>query len=365
MSDTRPHHHALAVELTSACNQKCAYCYNAWREDDGREVGALPSATLIALLDRTLSEVHFDHLTFTGGEPFSRRDLFDILDVCVRHQTPFQMISNGGLITDAHAARLATYKPLSVQVTLNAPQAAMHDEVVGGEGHFDRTLRGIRALTKHGIRVVGCVVVTRKNASLVGETLDLFASLGVRSISFSRFSPSGYSSTHAAALLPSRTDILIALEAANTRAEVHGLSIQSTMPIPPCVVEPEDYPRVRFGSCPIGTSTQEFVLGPRGELRNCTLHEAPLGDAKTESIADVLRSSAVMHYRDVTPEFCAPCPHASTCMGGCGAASLALTGVRGLDPFVAQHVDPAMAAQLAEARRNEGHIVSAASLVRR
>jgi len=365
MIDGRPHHHALAVELTSACNQKCAYCYNAWREDDGREVGALPSATLITLLDRTLRETRFDHLTFTGGEPFSRRDLFDILDVCVRHQTPFQMISNGGLITDAHATRLALYKPLSVQVTLNAPEAVMHDEVVGGEGHFERTLRGIRTLMHHNIRVVGCVVVTRKNASLVGETLDLFASLGVRSISFSRFSPSGYSSTHAAALLPSRTDILIALEAANARAELHGLSIQSTMPIPPCVVEPDDYPRVRFGSCPIGTSTQEFALGPRGELRNCTLHEAPLGDALIESAASILRAPAVMHYRDVTPEFCAPCPHASTCMGGCGAASVALTGVRGLDPFVAQHIDPAMAAQLAEARRAETALVSVASLVRR
>ncbi len=365
MTDTRPHHHALAVELTSACNQKCAYCYNAWREDDGRAVGALPSATLIALLDRTLREVHFDHLTFTGGEPFSRRDLFDILDVCARHQTPFQMISNGGLITDAHAERLAPYKPLSVQVTLNAPDAATHDEVVGGEGHFERTLRGIRTLTKHNIRVVGCVVVTRNNAALVGATLDLFASLDVRVISFSRFSPSGYSSAHAAALLPSRSDILVALEAANARAELHGLSIQSTMPIPPCVVEPEDYPRVRFGSCPIGTLMQEFVLGPRGELRNCTLHEAPLGDVKIESIAAVLQAPAVMHYRDVTPEFCAPCPHASTCMGGCGAAAVALTGKRGLDPFVAQHIDPAMAAQLAEARRSGSQLVSAVSLVRR
>lgn len=365
MSAARPHHHALAVELTSACNQKCTYCYNAWREDDGREVGALPSATLIALLDRVLTEVHFDHITFTGGEPFSRRDLFDVLDVTARHQTPFQMISNGGLITDAHAERLAPYKPLSVQVTLNAPDAQAHDDAVGGEGHFERTMRGIRTLMKHGIRVVGCVVVTRKNASVVGETLDLFASLGVQSISFSRFSPSGYSRAHAAALLPSRSDILVALEAANARAELHDLSIQSTMPIPPCVVEPEDYPRIRFGSCPIGTSTQEFALGPRGELRNCTLHEAPLGDAKSERVAALVQAPAVMHYRDVTPAFCAPCPHAPTCMGGCGAASVALTGERGLDPFVAQHVDPAMAALLAEARRSESDFVSAAKLVRR
>ena len=61
------------------------------------------------------------------------------------------------------------------------------------------------------IVVVGCVVVTRKNARLVGEILALFASLGVSRISFSRFSPAGYAVQHAADLLPSRSDVLAAL----------------------------------------------------------------------------------------------------------------------------------------------------------
>lgn len=360
----RPKRYALAVELTSACNQKCSYCYNAWREDDGRGVGALPTDALVRLLHRALTEVELDHVTFTGGEPFSRRDLFDVLDVCREHGTRFQMISNGGLVTDALAARLATCSPLSVQVTLDGPTAALHEAHVGGEGHFERTLRGIRALRAHGIRVVGCVVVTRKNAALVGETLDLFASLGVTSISFSRFSPAGYSVSHAAELLPSRSDILVALTAADERARTHGLTVSSTMPIPPCVVEHADYPLVRFGSCPIGTEMQELALGPRGELRNCTLHEEVVGDARERSFAELVVSPPVSRYRDVTPEFCAPCPHVGSCLGGCGAASVAMTGVRGLDPFVAQHVDDALGARLAAARRGEQALVPAHRLVR-
>ena len=126
LAPARPKRYALAVELTSACNQKCTYCYNAWREDDGRGVGALPTETLVTLLGRALTEVEFDHVTFTGGEPFSRRDLFDVLDVCRARSTRFQMISNGGLVTDALAARVATYSPLSVQVTLDGPTAALH-----------------------------------------------------------------------------------------------------------------------------------------------------------------------------------------------------------------------------------------------
>jgi radical SAM protein with 4Fe4S-binding SPASM domain len=355
---------SLAVELTAACNQKCGYCYNAWREDGGREVGALSTERLVAQLDRILANVPLDHVTFSGGEPFSRRDLFEILDVVRARGVRFQMISNGGLVTEELARRIATYRPLSIQVTLNAPEAGLHDELVGGAGHFERTLRGIAALRHAGVRVIGCVVVSRRNADLVGETLDLFASLGVRDVAFSRFSPSGHATSQVAELLPSRSEIVRALEAAEERAVRHRLTVRSTMPIPPCVVEHDDYPHVAFGQCPIGTDVQELVLGPRGEIRHCTLHASALGDVaavEDHALDALLRSPG---YRDVTPEFCAPCPHVSTCLGGCGAAALAVSGARGLDPFVGQHVEPELAARLADVRASRG-LVTASSLVRR
>ena len=31
--------HSLAIELTAFCNQRCDYCYNAWREDGGASLG--------------------------------------------------------------------------------------------------------------------------------------------------------------------------------------------------------------------------------------------------------------------------------------------------------------------------------------
>lgn len=355
---------SLAVELTSACNQKCTYCYNAWREDGGREVGALSTESLVALLDRILANVPLDHVTFTGGEPFSRRDLFEILDVCRVRGVPFQMISNGGLITDELARRVAEYGPLSIQVTLNAPEPGLHDELVGGSGHFDRTLRGVDALHGAGVRVVGCVVVSRRNAHLVGETLDLFASIGVRSISFSRFSPSGYATGQLAELLPSRSEIVRALDAAEERAIRHRLTLRSTMPIPPCVVEHDDYPHVSFGNCPIGTELQELVLGPRGEIRACTLHQSSTGmpaDVADHALDALLRTPG---YRDVTPEFCKPCPHLPACLGGCGAAAVAVTGTHGLDPFVAQHVDDELAGRLTRERAARD-LVPASSLLRR
>lgn len=346
---TRPRGHSLAIELTSRCNQRCSYCYNAWREDNGRGVGVLAGDELVALVERALAEVEFDQVTLTGGEPLLRPDLFRLLDVCRRHGVVIQMISNGGLVDDDLARRLAEYPISFVQVTLNGSNAALHDEHAGGSHHTD-TIAGIQTLIRHDVRVAGCVVVTRKNARLVGEILDQFLNLGVTMVALSRFSPAGFAAAHVAELLPSRSEMMIALAHGQARGAA-GMDIQVTMPIPPCVVEHADYPNVRFSSCPIGTPMQEFALGPRGELRSCTLHAEALGDARTTSLATLVAHPAVRGYRDVTPEFCAPCSHRSSCVGGCGAAAASILGdSRGLDPFVAQHVDDVFADRLRRSR---------------
>ncbi len=347
----RPRRYSLAIELTPYCNQKCGYCYNDWRDDPG-ETQALPGAELIPLIERAVTEVEFDHVTLTGGEPFARNDLFDILAALQRHNLRALIISNGGLITEQHAARLAPFNPHFVQITLNGPDADLHEEHVGrGHDHFAKTLRGIRALTDHGVRVSGCVVVTRKNALVVDKIFDLFLSLGVREVAFSRYSPAGYASEQTAELLPSRSELVKALATAETYARERGMNVQVTMPTPPCVIDTSQFPHVHFSSCPIGTEMQEFALGPRGELRHCTLHTTSLGDTRTTSFADLVTAPTVARYRDVTPEFCAPCVHRDRCIGGCGASAASVFGdPRGLDPIVAQHVDDVFRAKLKSAR---------------
>jgi radical SAM protein with 4Fe4S-binding SPASM domain len=360
----RPKRNALAIELTPYCNQKCGYCYNDWRGDKS-EAQALSTEVLEGLLDRALTEVEFDHVTFTGGEPFARADVFRLFDMLQKHKTRALVISNGGLITDAIAERLAPYNPYFVQITLNGPDAALHEEHVG-KGHFEPTLRGIRALRAKGVAVSGCIVVTRKNAHVVGDILRLFQSLDVNTVALSRFSPAGYASEQTAELLPSRTNMLEALRAANPFAEA-GTDIQVTMPVPPCVIDTSEFPKIRFSSCPIGTEAQEFALGTDGKLRSCTLHADAIGDAKEASFAALVTDASLGHYRDVTPEFCAPCPAKSSCIGGCGAASAAAFEERGLDPFVAQHVDEAFATRLAETRAKgqDGTFVSLGRVKRR
>jgi radical SAM protein with 4Fe4S-binding SPASM domain len=353
----KPKVYSIAIEVTAHCQQKCSYCYNAWREDNGAGMEAGSARKLHARVDRVLSALDVDHVTITGGEPFARKDLFELLDLVRSKNVGIQIISNGGLIDDTLATRLAPYGVSYVQVTLDGPTAELHDSHVGGEGHFEKTLKGIAALKRAGVNVVGCTVVTRKNAARLTEIIALFRSLGVRHIALSRFSPAGYAAKHAADLLPSRDDLLVAFrQAIPFTTGDDPMKFTCTMPVPPCAVETEELAPLQFGTCAIGTNFQEFALGPDGALRHCTLHGSSLGDVLEVDPAAIVTSRNVVDYKKTLPEFCTGCSHADTCGGGCGAASEWVLGSRNLpDPFVWQHVDDEFGAKL-EAERSSRRV---------
>jgi radical SAM protein with 4Fe4S-binding SPASM domain len=347
---------ALAVELTALCNQKCGYCYNGWREDSGKSIGTADSALLLRRLTRLFEAWQVDHVTLTGGEPLLHPRFLDVLELCRARGVGVQVISNGGMVTAELARSLAKFALRFIQVTLNGPDAALHEELVG-PGHFDKTLRGIRLLKDAGVPVVGCVVVTRKNARRVGEVLELWRSLGVEHVAFSRFSPAGYATAQVAELLPGRGDLLEALAQAHAFAE-QGMRISSTMPIPPCVVELDDFPKINFGFCAVGSGDQELALSPEGYLRHCTLHRGALfggRDVLDESLelATLPRSEELLAYRKEVPEMCRGCRHEHTCGGGCGAASEWVLGHarRFPDPLIQQYLDEEFGERLAAARR--------------
>jgi radical SAM protein with 4Fe4S-binding SPASM domain len=348
----KPSLHAVALELTRYCNQTCGYCYNAFRGEKHAK-SQLPDRWP-ARLRRLLDAFDIGQVTLTGGEPFAYRGIFKLLETLRAAGVPMRMISNGGLMTDAIAARLAPFAPQFVQ--LNGPDRALHEEHVG-EGHFDKTIDGITALHRHGVNMVGCIVVTRKNATRVGETLALWRSLGVRQIALSRFSPAGYAVAQVAELLPSREQLVTAFEQALPFAREHGMLIHCTMPIPPCAIEVERYAPIGFGGCAIGTSMQEFAIGPDGRVRNCTLHRRAIADAgdiadEATDLRALVAHDDVRAYRATVPEFCRGCEHEQSCNGGCGAASEWVLGGRERfpDPLVAQYIDPAFAHRLAQAR---------------
>lgn len=328
----------VALELTTRCNQRCHYCYNAWRADHDQPHRELTPDRLEAVLDRLLAEAPLERITLTGGEPFLHSQLHDIIARINARDLGVSLISNGGLITPEVARRLADQQVHGVQLTLAGGDAGEHDAVCG-DGSFGRVLAGIDALTLAGVGVSGSLLVTARNARSARRVMRRFLSLGIQRVAFNRFNPSGFAMAAAQGLLPTRTQVIEALGAGEALAVSDGLELTCTMPIPPCILDEEAFPSVTFGTCSAGTLYGEPAVDPDGMLSLCTLMRQPVGDLLDRGLDALLESAAARAFREAVPDFCRGCLHENSCLGGCGAAAeWAFGSAAELDPFVAQHV---------------------------
>lgn len=329
---------SVALELTTRCNQRCHYCYNAWRDQREQPHRELSLDRLTAVLDRLLDEAPLERITLTGGEPFLHPQLHEIISRINDRGLGVSLISNGGLITRSVARRLADQEVHGVQLTLAGGDAHGHDAVCG-DGSFERVLAGIDALAQAEVGVYGSLLVSAQSASGAARVLRRFSSLGILHVAFNRFNPSGFAMAAAQALLPTRSQVLQALGAAEEMAQSDGMELTCTMPIPPCIVDEEEFPSVAFGTCSAGTLYGEPAVDPDGMLSLCTLQRRPVGDLVQSGLGALMESSEALAFREAVPDFCRGCLHEQSCLGGCGAAAeWAFGSVAALDPFVAQHV---------------------------
>jgi len=165
------------IEVTRRCVQRCVHCYI----DDFSGEGELSTDELKDVL-RQLFEMNCLEVTFTGGDPFMRRDFMDILRYARQLHFAIVLYTEATLITPELADQLKQISPWRVEVTLLGPDAELHDRLTRSRGSFERSLRGIRLLLERGINVKGKTILMKDNVDRYPEMRDLFDELGMAHI---------------------------------------------------------------------------------------------------------------------------------------------------------------------------------------
>lgn len=146
------------LELTYVCNQGCYYCYNR----AAKPKSELSTNQWIAVLDQ-LGSMGTLYITLSGGEPFCRKDIREILFAAVSRSFAVSLISNGTFIDSETAVFLSELGILEVGVSFHAMEKSLHDRLAALDGSFFLALRALRVLTAQGIRTVVKHTVTKEN----------------------------------------------------------------------------------------------------------------------------------------------------------------------------------------------------------
>ena len=139
---------SLSIELTTRCNSPCSHCFaRASQAEDT----SLSTELVHAIIDEGLAN-GYRHLHLTGGEPLLWAGLFDLLDnaFLMGYQSIF-LNTNGILITEAVARRLAQYEKLVISISLQGPEK-LHDQI-RGQGSYLLATNGVQTALNAGVNV--------------------------------------------------------------------------------------------------------------------------------------------------------------------------------------------------------------------
>jgi radical SAM protein with 4Fe4S-binding SPASM domain len=290
---TRQQHRLLAVhwEITYRCNERCTHCYLDVLPPGAKLPGELTTEEAFKVID-DLEKMGVLTISFSGGEVFLRRDIFEISQYARRKGFAIRYFTNGILIKPDIADKIAAVRPVVVELSVYGADAATHESITQVPGSFDLTIRAVKLLLERNIRCIIKTPVMKENIDQIDALKQLAADLG---ITFQ------YDLT----VTPKHTGDPSPLKHRPSDSQLLGFLRER--------VSPESwhlYPQGDdFRFCSIGMNS--LTIGPYGEIFTCVGARVQAGNVRQAGMPEIWKESPV--WEETTNLNLANLPVCSTC----------------------------------------------------
>ena len=143
-----------SIIVTYRCPMRCKMC-NIW--NNPTKVSEEFNPELLEKLPQVNS------VNITGGEPFVREDIEEIVKV-LRKKTKRIVFSTSGFFSDRIIALARKYPDLGFRISIEG-LSCKNDELRGREGGFDKGLRTLLELRRMGVKDIGFGITVSNNNS--------------------------------------------------------------------------------------------------------------------------------------------------------------------------------------------------------
>src|SRR5262249_39405452 len=113
----------IYVMINDLCNLRCLYC-DIWKN---RGEGDLSTQEWIRIFDELLTWTRHPKLNISGGEPFVRKDIFEILRFTVEKGAVVGVVSNGWAIRPSRAREVVELGLSNINISIDSLDPAICD----------------------------------------------------------------------------------------------------------------------------------------------------------------------------------------------------------------------------------------------
>lgn len=179
----------IVWNFTYKCNLSCLHCHQ-----DSSPASSYPELTTSEALKvvDNMADAGVAVLTFSGGEPLLRRDIYSIMKRAKDSGMLCTIASNGTLITREVAKKLKTVGVERVEIGLDGATAETHEFLRNTPGCFEATVQGIKNCVEVGFEEISVTMTLYKgNVGELGETIRFAEKLGATRFYLNRLIAAG------------------------------------------------------------------------------------------------------------------------------------------------------------------------------
>lgn len=302
-------------EITNRCPYKCYFCE-----------GDIPNTSIISELSTKECFKIFDKLSnagvfnifLTGGEPFLRSDLPDLIKYCIDVGLD-PGTSTSAFYLDAFKLEEIIKAGLNgLQVSIQG-QDDIYESIVGKPGSYSISMKNLEKLIESGINVEVVCIGLKENLKCIPSLIREIASLGIKYFRVLRFVPG-----HRKELLehiPPKELVI------NTIPKIKKAAIENNIDLllsfcPGLDASPS---RIFEGIHPATTTCTagktEFTILPNGDVYPCmefkNRPEMHIGNILESNVAKLWNNPKMVMLRKLTPAdytgICGQCERKWTC----------------------------------------------------
>jgi radical SAM protein with 4Fe4S-binding SPASM domain len=294
--------------LTERCHLHCQQCYLV---ENPRE--ELSLAEVQDALDQ-LAALGAASITFTGGEPLLRPDIYEIVRHASQHGFIITVFTSGTPCNLERSQKLKQAGAHTVSVTLYAAEPAPHDAITQIAGSWQKTIEGLQHLASIGLKTEIKFLQMQDNLGQLIPTRTLAQRLGARFVVDFKVTATHDRKRHPLSMQVQADELAYLYHLMAERDPSFAKQLEPR-PAPP-----------NSGMCSAGRT--RVVIGSDGQVYPCMDLIPSLGNLRTQSLQAIWQGQEVQKIRSLRRfehPVCQVCPDQAHC-SYCPSSALLDTG---------------------------------------